>query len=154
MKNSLWNGASQSIPLNVNVASSVRTLNPHQASYQPQLTLTGTPLTFNLVPKFLGVTFDRTLSFDLHVQSLRTKFFPLFNVLRSIASASWGPSKETLSQLYKTFIRPVFSHASPGWCPFPLWYTEKKLKSVLQKCLPTMLLLESPLPRWKSRLNH
>jgi len=82
---------------------------PHQASHQPQLTLTGTPLTFNPAAKFLGVTFDRTLSFGSHVQSLRIKFFPRFQALRSIASASWGPSREFLSQLYKVFIRPAVS---------------------------------------------
>jgi len=54
---------------------------PHHALHQPSLTLTGTPLTLNPAPKFLGVTLDRTLSFDSHVHSLRTKFFPRFKAL-------------------------------------------------------------------------
>jgi len=55
--------------------------------YRPPSSLVSTsthsdwhPLTFNPTPKFLGVTFDRTLSPSLLVltsnQSLRTKFFP------------------------------------------------------------------------------
>ena len=51
------------------------------------------PLLFNPTPKFLGVTFDRTLSFGAHVQSLCSKFYPRHKALRSIATASWGPQK-------------------------------------------------------------
>jgi len=69
---------------------------PQQASHQPQLTLSGTHLTFNPTPKFLGVTFDRTLSFGSHIQSFRTKFFPRFKALRSIACIV-GSLKESLS---------------------------------------------------------
>ena len=36
---------------------------PHQATFEPRLNLLGFPLLFNPTPKFLGVTFDRTLSF-------------------------------------------------------------------------------------------
>ena len=49
---------------------------PHQASFQPRLNLLGIPLSFNPTPKFLGVTFDWTLSFGAHVQSLCSKFYP------------------------------------------------------------------------------
>ena len=76
------------------------------------------PLLFNPTPKFLGVTFDRTLSFGAHVQSLCSKFYPRHKALRSIATASWGPTKESLSLLYKAFVRSVLTYASPGWFPF------------------------------------
>ena len=41
----------------------------HQATFEPRLNVLGFPLLFNPTPKFLGVTFDRTLSFGAHVQS-------------------------------------------------------------------------------------
>jgi len=91
---------------------------PYQASHQPQLTLTGTPLSFNPAPKFVGETFDRTLSFGLHVHYLCTKFFSLFNALHSIASALGGPFKEFISHMYKAFSRLALSYTSPGWLPF------------------------------------
>ena len=47
---------------------------PHQATFQPRLNLLGFPLLFNPTPKFLGVTFDRTLSFEAYVQFLCSKF--------------------------------------------------------------------------------
>ena len=67
---------------------------------------------------FLGVIFDRTFSFFKHVSSLKAKFFLRLKVLRCISASSWGPSKESLSVLYKAFLRPLLTYASPGWFPF------------------------------------
>ena len=72
-------------------------VNPHQANLQPNLLLLGSRLRFNPTPTFLGVTFDRTLSFSKHVSSLKAKFFPRLKALRCISASSWGPSKESLS---------------------------------------------------------
>ena len=59
------------LPLNPKKCeSSFFSTNPHQATFEPRLNLLGFPLLFNPTPKFLGVTFDRTLSFGAHVQSL------------------------------------------------------------------------------------
>ena len=93
-------------------------LDPYQSHTQPSLHILDTPLKFNPHPTFLGVTFDRTLSFKYHVLSVRKKFHSRFRAFRSIASASWGPSKESLCTLYKAFIRPILTYASPGWFPF------------------------------------
>ena len=74
-------------------------MDPHQAN----LLLLGSRLRFNPTPTFLGVTFDRTLSFTKHVSLLKAKFFPRLKALRCISAFSWGPSKESLSVLYKSF---------------------------------------------------
>ena len=70
------------------------------------------------LPTFLGVTFDRTLSYSKHVSSLKAKFFPRLKALRCISASSWGPSKESLSVLCKSFFGPLLTYASPGWFPF------------------------------------
>ena len=90
----------------------------HQANLQPNLLLLGSRLRFNPTPTFLGVTFDRTLSFSKHVSSLKAKFFPRLKALRCISASSWSPSKESLVVLYKSFLRPLLTYASPGWFPF------------------------------------
>ena len=89
-------------------------VHPHQANLQPILFLLGSCLRFNPTPTFLGVTFDRTLFFSKHVSSLKAKFFPRLKALRCISASSWGPSKESLSVLYKSFLRLLFTYASPG----------------------------------------
>ena len=89
-------------------------MDPHQASLQPNLLLLGSRLRFNSTPTFLGVTFDRTLSFSKHVSLLKAKFFPRLKALCCISASSWGPSKDSLSLLYKSFLWFLLTYASPG----------------------------------------
>ena len=90
----------------------------HQANLQPKLLLLRSRLCFNPTPTFLGVTFDCTLFFSKQVSLLKAKFFPRLKVLCCISASSWGLSKESLSVLYKSFLRPLLTYASPGWFPF------------------------------------
>ena len=107
------------LPLNPSKCeASFFSVDPHQANLQPNLLLLGSRLRFNTTPTFLGVTFDRTRSFSKHVSSLKAKFFPRLKALRCISASSWGPSKESLTFLYKSFLRSVLTYASPGWFPF------------------------------------
>ena len=64
------------LPLNPSKCeASIFSVDPHQANLQPNLLLLGSRLRFNPTPTFLGVTFDRTLSFFKHVSLLKAKFF-------------------------------------------------------------------------------
>ena len=170
---SLWR-----LPLNPKKCeSSFFSTDPHQATFQPRLNLLGFPLLFNPTPKFLGVTFDRTLSFGAHVQSLCSKFYPRHKALCSIATASWCPTKESLSLLYKAFVRSVLTLHSlcpfgalrflppPGWFPFLCNTTTNHLEvlhraacRVITGCLfstpSSLLLLEAQLPPLKLTLEH
>ena len=93
------------LPLNPSKCeASFFSVDPHQAHLQPNLLQLGSRLRFNPTPTFLGVIFDRTLSFSKHVSSLKAKFFPRFKVLRCISAFTWGPSTESLSVLYKSFL--------------------------------------------------
>ena len=92
-------------------------MDPHQANLQPQLFLFNSRLRFNPTPTFLGVTFDRTLSFSKHVFLLKAKFFPHLTALRCISASSWGPLKRA-PLLYKAVFRPLFTYALPVWFHF------------------------------------
>ena len=133
----------------------------HQASLQPILLLLGSRLRFNFTPTFLGVTLDRTLSFSKHVSSLKAKFFPRLKALRCISASSWGPSKVSLSLLYKALLRPLLTYASPGWFPFLRTTNCTKLERLLRAasraingCLSSspvsLLLSEASLPPYES----
>ena len=154
------------LPLNPKKCeSSFFSTDPHQATFQRRLNLLGFPLLFKLTPKFLGVTFDRTLFFGAHVQSLCSKFYPRHKALRSIATAFWGPTIESLSLHYNAFVRPMLTYASPGWFPF-LCNTATNHLEVLHRaacriitgCLSStpssLLLLEAQLPPLKLTLEH
>ena len=107
------------LPLNPSKCeASFFSVDSQQANLQTSLLLLGSRLRFNPTPTFLGVTFNRTLSFSKHVSSLKAKFFPPLKALRCISVSSWGPSKDSLSLPYKAFLRPLLTYASPEWFLF------------------------------------
>ena len=136
------------LSIRANVGPASFSVDPHQANLQPNLLLLGSRLCFIPTPTFLGVTFDRTVSFSKHVSSLKTKFFPRLKALRCISASSWGPSKESLSVLYKSFLRPLLTYASPGWFPFLSATNITKLECLHRAASRaiTGCLLSSPIP--------
>ena len=140
-------------------------MDPHQANLHPNLLLLGSRLRFNPTATFLGVTFHPTLSFTKHVSSLKAKFFPRLKALRCISAFSWGPSKESFSVLYKSFLRPLLTYASPGWFPFlsatnitELERLYRAANRAITGCLSSspipLLLTEASLPPLRGTLTH
>ena len=140
-------------------------VNHHQANLQPNLLLLGSRLRFNATPTFLGVIFDRTFSFSKHVFSLKAKFFPRLKALRCISASSWGSSRESLSVLYKSFLRPLLTYASPRWFPFLRVTNFTKLEQLhraasrpitgfLSSSPIPLLLFEASLPPLRVTLIH
>ena len=92
------------LPLNLSKCeASYFSVDPHQANLQPNLLLLGSRLHSNPTPTFLGVTFDRTLSFSKHVSLLKAKFFPRLKALRCISASSWGPSLFCINLFFGPF---------------------------------------------------
>ena len=154
------------LPLNPSKCeASFFSVDPHQANLQPNLLLLGSRLRFNPTPIFLVVTFDRTLSFSKHVSSLKARFFPRLKALRCISASSWGPSKESFSVLYKSFLQPLLTYASPGWFPFlsatnltklerPHRAASRAIPSCLSSSPIPLLLTEASLPPLRVTLTH
>ena len=57
------------------------------------LTLDGTPISVVEENKFLGVVFDRKLSFILHIKQLKAKCQKALNLLRVVAHADRGADR-------------------------------------------------------------
>ena len=154
------------LPLNPNKCeASFFSVDPHQANLQPNLLLLGSRLCFNPTPTFLEVTFDCTLFFTKHVSSLKAKFFPCLKALHCISASSWGPSKQSLSVLYKSYLRPLLTYTSPGWFPFLSATNLTKLECLhraasraITGCLSSspipLLLIEASLPPIQVTLTH
>ena len=139
--------------------SSFLSTDPHQATFQPRLNLLGIPLLFNPIPKFLGVTFD-----------WGSRPIPVFQILFTPQSPSLHShcllgSHERISLLYKAFVRPVLTYASPGLFPFfcntatnHLEVLHRAACSVITGCLSSipssLLLLEAQFPPPKLTLEH
>ena len=154
------------LPLNLSKCeASFLSVDPHQANLQPNLLLLGSRLRFNPTPTFIGVTFDHTLSFSKHVSSLKAKFFPRLKAVCCISVFLWGLSKESLSVLYKSFLRSLLTYASPDWFPFLSATNFTKLERLhraasraITSCLSSshipLLLTEASLPVLQVTLTH
>ena len=154
------------LPLNSSKCeASFFSVDPHLPNHQPNLLLLGSRLRFNPASIFLGVTFDRTLSFSKHVFSLKAKFFPRLKALRCISASSWGPSKESFCLPYTAFPRPLLTYASPGWFAFLSATNLTKLERLhratsraIAGCLSSspipLLLSEASLPPLRVTLTH
>ena len=69
--------------------------------------------------KFLGVIFDKKLTFEEHILDVVRRAHKRMNLLKALKGRGWGASSETILHTYRTFIRPIleyscilFAHAS------------------------------------------
>ena len=71
----------------------------------PQLLLNDSPIPVIEEVKFLGIIFDKKLSFLPHLRYLKNKCTKALNLLRVVAHTSWGADQQTLLHLYRSLIR-------------------------------------------------
>ena len=97
--------------------SSLTVVKPHNMEYrfEPTITLMGQTIPVNNDKNILGVTIDRGLTFPQHRQDINVKDKSRLHVMNALSSTSFGHSKESLTALYKQFVRPVLSYASLVW---------------------------------------
>ena len=80
-----------------------------------QIFIDGKLIPVELHPKILGVTLDPTLVFHKHVADISRRMRNNTNVLKMLASTSFGQSKESLLATYKAIGRPLCDYAAPVW---------------------------------------
>ena len=71
----------------------------------PVLKLDGVEIPVVEQYKFLGVIFDKKLSFIPHINYLKAKCHKALQLLRVVAHTDWGADKSTLLKLYKSLVR-------------------------------------------------
>ena len=66
---------------------------------EPSILLDKTPIKVVTEAKFLGVIFDRTLSYSRHVNYLKTNCLKALGILKVVGHTDWGgrPENSTLS---------------------------------------------------------
>ena len=79
--------------------------------------------------KYLGVIFDRKLSYKDHIEYVAAKCARRINLLKMISGTLWGASKKTLLILYRTLIRPVLDYGMPAYFFAPKCHLEKLEKN-------------------------
>ena len=85
--------------------------------YKPTITLMGQTIPVNIDNNILGVTIDRGWTFRQHSQDINARAKSGLNVMNALSATSFVHSKESLTALFKQFVRPVLSYASSVWQP-------------------------------------
>ena len=62
--------------------------------------------------KFLGLIFDRKLSFIPHIKYLKAKCLNALNLLKVLSHTNWGADRTVLLQLYRSLIRSKLDYGS------------------------------------------
>ena len=83
-----------------------------KAHDDPVLTLDGTPIPVVEEIKFLGVIFDKKLTFIPHIKKLKAKCRKALNLLRVVAHTDWGADRKVLLHLYRTIVRSKLDYGS------------------------------------------
>ena len=78
----------------------------------PQLYLYGSLIPVVDEAKFLGVIFDRKLSFIPHIKYLKAKCLKALNVLKVLSHTSWGADRTVLLHLYRSLIRSKLDYGA------------------------------------------
>ena len=87
--------------------------------------LNGTKITDTTTAKDLGVIIDDLCSPSEHIQVITKK---ANGVLSQLHRTLLSRNQEVVSNLFKTFVRPILESAVPAWCPW-----EKKDINAIEK---------------------
>ena len=78
-----------------------------------EFTLDGTTLTKETNPVYLGVQLDRQLNMIPFMNALKEKARRRLQLIKRLATTTWGANKETLRQLYLGYVRSSLEYALP-----------------------------------------
>jgi Reverse transcriptase (RNA-dependent DNA polymerase) len=66
-------------------------------------------------PKYLGVTLDRLLTYNLHLTKTGKKVAARLNLVRKLAGTNWGASAETLRTASLALVYSTAEYCAPVW---------------------------------------
>ena len=88
------------------------------AGWCPEVQLNVVILAINRTPKFLGITYDRTLIFRPHVEDVKSKVLGRIKILASLSSKEWGWSRGSLRRIILAMINSVLNYCDAAWQPW------------------------------------
>ena len=89
------------------------TLSPKK-DHRP-LTLDGTKLNKEDQPTYLGITYDKRLTWNQHISGAEAKARRKLHIMRKLAGTQWGCSAAVLKRVYQGTVRPHLEQGSSGW---------------------------------------
>lgn len=79
---------------------------------EPQLSLYAQRIRVGQSVKFLGMIFDRRLTWIDHLKALRAKCMKRLNTLKALSGTKWGADRTTMLRFYKAYVRSCLDYGS------------------------------------------
>jgi len=141
------------------------TTDNREADWRAKIRLGHSILPHDPTPTFLGVKYDRTLSFAAHAANVANKVKQRSNIIRQLSYTDWGHEVTNLRSSYIALCRSCVEYAAAGWAPWMSKSTLSQLEAAqrhaaraitgLIKTSPNdTILIESNLPPIKNRLHQ
>ena len=80
-----------------------------------KLMLGSTPLKLEDQQTYLGVTFDKRMTWKQHIQNAEAKARRKLNIMRKLAGTHWGANEKILKTIYQGSVRPYLEYGSCSW---------------------------------------
>ena len=78
----------------------------------PVLNIYGSPIPVVEEAKFLGLLFDKKLSFIPHIKALKAKCLKALDILKVLSNTNWGGDRSVLLNLYRSLVRSKLDYGS------------------------------------------
>ena len=75
-----------------------------ETTNKPALFLYGIQLSYFPHAKFLGITFDHKVTFKKHFEDILELCQQKYHRIRMLVNQKWGPSPQTILQIYKQCV--------------------------------------------------
>jgi len=108
---------------------------PGESGWQPRIEVEGHALQFNPNPVFLGVVFDRTLSFRAQVDRVTGRMAAGARLLSAVSGQQWGWSGGDLRSLYRAIPLAAARYCAAGWQPWLASTAVQDLDRAQSRCL-------------------
>ena len=66
-------------------------------------------------PTYLGVTFDKRLTWKAHIEKAEKKAKARLSIMRKLAGSAWGADMQTLKRTYTGNVRPALEYGMAAW---------------------------------------
>ena len=74
------------------------------------LSISGAALKKDPNPVYLGVQLDRQMNLQKHISNTKRKAMKRLNLVKRLASSTWGSDKNTLRNLYLGYVRSALDY--------------------------------------------
>ena len=84
-------------------------------SWIPEIKIDGKQIGYTETPRLLGVTLDKSLTFDLHATNVSKSAATACSMLSALANSSFGWRKQNLVTVYHGMVKSKMDYAGPAW---------------------------------------